>query len=176
MNDLKNCWCEARFRRTPVENPENRRRTALETLAAHYRRFSTVILILAMCMPLWMWNVMRSIGLDVNVAVWLMLFLTLYCLTGSTMDWWLYKGISRIDVATMTVSDVCRRIYYYRKKHFQFMGILIPFAIVAIGIMVWIFSADEWALYGIAAGAVIGLAAGLRQFMKFMSEYRDITD
>lgn len=176
MEDLKNCWCEARFLRDAGANPENRRQTALEALANHYRRFSTVIFIFALCMPFWIWNAIRSLGLDIPVAIGLMLFLTLYCLTGSTMDWWLYKGISRIDVATMTVADVCRRIYYYRKKHFQFMGILIPFAIVAIGIMVWIFSADEWALYGIAAGAVIGLAAGLRQFMKFMSEYRDITD
>ncbi len=47
MEELKDCWCGARFRDTPTGAPGNRRRTALGKLAAHYNRFSNVGIILA---------------------------------------------------------------------------------------------------------------------------------
>ncbi len=68
----------------------------------------------------------------------------LYCVIASVMDRWLYKGISRIDVATMPVSEVCRLAFYYRKKHFQFMAILIPLAVIFITCLGLVLPFDKW--------------------------------
>lgn len=177
MEDLKNCWNGARFRPTSNEEPDNRRKTALATLAAHYKRFSTIALILALCMPIWIWGVMRhGAELSPGIGLGVVIFGMLYCLTASTMDWWLYKGVSRIDVATMQVAEVYRLTFYYRKKHFQFIGVLIPMMIIFIGALAWLFSREIGLIYGMAAGGLIGMALGTREFKIFMSEYRDITE
>lgn len=177
MEDLKKCWCEARFRPTPDEQPDNRRKTALAKLASHYKNFSSIAMILALCMPVWMWGMMRN---DPSIDLWLGLgivtFGMLYCLTASIMDLWLSKGISRIDVATMPVAEVFRLAFYYRKKHFQFMAVLIPMAVIFIGALAWLLSGDIWVIYGMIAGGLVGLALGTREFRRFMSEYRDITE
>lgn len=177
MENLKECWCGARFRDTQTGTPDNRRKTALGKLAAHYNRFSNVALILTFCMPLWIWNMMHN-GLDLNLWLRIAVVVTgmLFCITSSLMDRWLCKGISRIDVAEMPVSEVCRLAYYYRKKHFQFIAILLPWALMFIGLLIWMLPFDKWFLYGIAAGALVGGAIGIMQFRIFMAEYREITD
>lgn len=55
------------------------------------------------------------------------------------------------------------------------MGILLPLALLFIGNLTWLLSGDIWFVYGIVAGALVGVAFGIRQFMQFMAEYRDIT-
>lgn len=176
MEELKDCWCGARFHDTPTGTPDNRRKTALGKLAAHYSRFSNMEIVLAFCMPLWIWNMMHN-GLDLNLWLRIAVALTgmLFCITGSLMDRWLSKGISRIDVVEMSVSEVLRLVYYYRKKHFQFMAILLPWALVFIGLLIWMLPYDKWFLLGIACGALAGGAIGIAQFRTFMSEYREIT-
>lgn len=176
MDNLKASWRGAKFHTSSNEEPDNNRKTALARLAAHYRRFSLIALSLTLCMPMWLWGAMRNeSGLGLRFRLGVVLFGILYLLTASSMDWWLYKGISRIDVATMSVSEVCRRTFYYRKKHSQFMGILLPLALLFIGNLTWLLSGDIWFVYGIVAGALVGVAFGIRQFMQFMAEYRDIT-
>lgn len=175
MEDLKNCWSGARFSHSSNEHPDNRRKTALATLATHYKRFSTITLILALCMPIWLWGALQY---ENGVNIWIKLggvaFGMLYCLTASFMDRWLYNGVSNIDVATMPVAEVFRLTFYYRKKHFQFMGILIPMAVIFIGALAWLLSGDIWSIYGMIAGGLVGLTLGIREFKRFMEEYRDI--
>ncbi len=177
MDNLKDCWCRARFRTSSNHDSDNRRKTALATLAAHYQNFSTISFVMALCLPLCLWNVMKlDDGSNIRFKFGLVLFGMLYFLTASMMDRWLYKGISRIDVAIMSVSEVCNLAFYYRKKHLQFIGILLPMAIGFIGTMIWMLSGNIGFIYGAAAGAAIGGALGVRQLMVFMKEYRDITN
>lgn len=181
MEELKDCWCGVRFRTDANGKngsnmkPDNNRRTALNTLAAHYRRFSTVGLIMALCMPMCIWGAMRDME---DVSMWLKIALIaygmIYCLIASVMDRWLCRGIERIDVAAMLVSEVCRMTFYYRKKHYQFVAILIPLALLFLAGFGWVLSADKWYIYGMTTGAVVGIMIGTRQFRLFMSEYRDI--
>ena len=87
MEELRNCWCEARFRHDPNVNPDNRRRTALAALADHYRRFSNIALILALCMPLWMWGIFRhGNGMNLWLSMGIVLFGMSYMLTVCVMD------------------------------------------------------------------------------------------
>ena len=91
------------------------------------------------------------------------------------MDTWLSRGLQSINLAEMKVAEVVAKVYYYRKKHLQFMAILIPAAIVLIGWMAWIFADNIAFIYGIVAGAVLGGICGFNVYRNFMKEYREAT-
>ena len=69
-----------------------------------------------------------------------------------------------------------RLAMYYRRKHFQFMAILLPLAVGFILALGWLLSFDMWIILGMACGALAGLSVGVMQFRKFMSEYREIME
>lgn len=175
-DDLRRCWRDTTFRNSDNTNDKDRRYTALQQLARHYKRFSNLALMLIVMLPLPISNVMRHSNFESYGAGIAVISLGVaYMLTCSLMDRWLYRGISAIDVAEMPVAEVCRLAFYYRKKHLQFIAILIPFAILFLGSMAWLFSGEIYLIYGMVTGAVIGLILGYRQFRIFMEEYRDIT-
>ena len=99
----------------------------------------------------------------------------LYFATCSTIDWWLYRGVSSINCFNMSVSEVVGKAVYYKKKHLQSMLFLIPFAVIVFGVMIYSFKADEYVIYGMIAGVLVGLTIGYRQFREFMEEYKVLT-
>lgn len=177
--DLKNDWKEAKFQplseQQRAEIMYGRRRTALQRLADRYKWFSNMALPMMLLMPFvvlnnvlytapWGWKLTWSI------------FAASYFALCSIMDRWLYHGIKSIDCATMTVNEVSAKAMFYRKRHLQFIIILLPMAIVVIGSMSLLVDMNIYFMYGIIIGGVTGLALGLRQFLKFMSDYRTIDE
>lgn len=174
--NIKRCWKEASFRETESYDPDNRRYTALQSLTRRYKWFSNFGLLLLILMPLCLFNIFRTNGSEqLWISIATISFAAIYCATASIMDRWLYNGIQSIDITTMSVSEVCRLAYYYRKKHLQFVAILLPMAIMLIGSIAYIFSADKYLLTGLIVGFLLGIALGVRQLLAFLSEYRDIT-
>ena len=90
------------------------------------------------------------------------------------MDYWLWNKIRHIDPVAMTISTVAELALLYRKRHLQFMAILIPLAIGLIGLLAYAVSDDTAFLSGMSCGAAIGLMIGLIVFRRFMNDYRDI--
>ena len=174
--NIKRCWKEASFRGTESYDPDNRRYTALQSLTRRYKHFSNLGLLLLIMMPLCLFNIFSTNGIEkLWISIATISFAAIYCATASIMDRWLYNGIKSIDIAKMSVSEVCRLAYYYRKKHLQFIAILLPMAILLIGSMAYIFSAEKYILTGLIVGFILGVALGSRQLLAFLSEYRDIT-
>lgn len=173
--EIKDCWRSARFNSDNDNMPPNRK-TALQCLIERYKRFSRFALIFACCIPLCISNLLRH---DVSAPVWqqisLIVFTMAYCFTASVMDCWMARGLSSIKLAEMPVAEVCRRAFFYRKKHFQFMAVLIPMCLVLLGLLGWLLSNNQYALYGMACGAVLGGTIGFRVFSRFMKEYRELT-
>lgn len=149
----------------------DRRTTALSQLAQRYKRFSILSLIMVAVIPLML---VSNLGGE-NFPWWIVAGFALYFLTAMVMDYWLYMGVSSIDCLTMDVESVIRKAWFYRKRHFQFMIVLLPMALMLVGAMAWWFSADRAVLYGIAFGFILGLAIGLRKLMDFLADYRRIT-
>lgn len=177
MDDLKKDWQNANVSLNQNSNAydsiiNGKRRTALENLAERYRRFSNIALMLILLSFTWIFNPNMfpenhrlSIAVGVSFAI--------YALIGSIMDRWLYQGIRSIDVVTMPVAEVIRKALFYRKRHLQFIAILLPIVLAIIGVMAW--SMDN--LYfrlGILVGFIAGTAIGLRQLMAFLADYRTI--
>ncbi len=176
-NELRRCWRDTTFRQSNNLNESDRRHTALQRLALHYKRFSNLALVFIGLFPLTFVNLMhRDYEMPVTPAIILMVLSAAYFLTCSLMDRWLYRGILSIDLAEMPVAEVCRRALYYRKKHLQFIAILIPFAVIFLGGMAWLLSYEVYFLWGMGIGAVLGLILGLHQFRLFMKEYHDVMD
>ena len=178
MDNLRKDWQDANVSLSHEHNAydsiiNGKRRTALENLAERYRRFSNIALVLILMSFTWMFNPSmfpdnRSIGIAVGVSF------AVYALIASIMDRWLYQGIRSIDVVSMSVSEVIRKALFYRKRHLQFIAILLPIVLAIIGVMAW--SMDN--LYfrlGIVVGFIAGTAIGLRQLFAFLADYRTIT-
>ena len=149
-----------------------KRRTALDNLAERYRRFSVIALTLILFSFTWIFNPNMfpdnprlRIAVGVSFAV--------YALIGSVMDRWLYQGIRSIDVVAMPVSEVIRKALFYRKRHLQFIAVLLPIVLTIIAVMAW--SMDN--LYfrlGILIGLIAGIAIGLHHLFAFLADYRTV--
>lgn len=171
--NLKQCWGDVSFH---VDNGNmNRRLSALQSLALRYKRFSVLGMVFALITPITLFEMLyKQEYCDIGMTIVVIAFAEIYFLLASCMDKWLYNGISGIDLSRMSVSDVCRCAYYYRKKHFQFMAVLIPMAMILVGTLVWILSDDIYFILGVVAGGIVGLVSGIFQFRAFMVEYKEI--
>lgn len=170
--NLKNRWHDIRLRATGDASPESitsgRHRTALENLAQRYRRFHRLGLIAALMLS------PCVAASHLLPEVWRLpigIYMTVYFLIASVMDGWLYRGIRSIDCATMTVSEVAGKALFYRKRHLQFMFVLIPMAVIYVGMMA-VMTRDPYFIWGVVAGSAVGAIVGVGQFMKFMDDYR----
>ena len=76
----------------------------------------------------------------------------------------------------MSVSEVAYNAMFYRKRHLQFMAVLIPMAVALLGFTGYVFSSEIYFPYGMIVGAVCGLIIGIIQFRKFMAEYRKLSE
>ncbi len=178
MDNLRKDWQDANVAIQSQSNSHDiiingKRRTALENLADRYRRFSNMALALILLSFSWALNpdmfpdnYRLRIAVSVSFAV--------YALIASVMDRWLYNGVRSIDVVNMPVSEVIRKALFYRKRHLQFIAILLPSVLAIIGFIAW--SMDNFYFrLGILIGFIAGTALGLRQLFAFLADYRAIT-
>ena len=175
---IKKCWQQATFSGIDPFNDHNamQRNTALKSLAERYKRFSRFSIIVAATFPLYLTNLLFNHSICPPwLAVITVVTGSLYLLTASIMDRWLYNGISRIDLARLTVTEACRRALYYRKKHLQFILILLPFAAIFISLLAYALSESPYALWGMLCGGIVGICIGAYKLLQFLSEYRLLT-
>ena len=174
--DAKREWRDIRLSTIGSQDYEDiysgRRRTALENLAHRYKRFAIIGLLFVIWAPLTFYN--PEIQIDNRLTI--IIFSSIYFLTCGLMDLWLYRGIRSIDCASMTIKEVATRALFYRKRHLQFISILLPFAFIWIGILCYNLCDNTAFLWGVGLGALAGFAIGIRQLMKFLNDYRSITE
>ncbi len=178
-DDLKNTWekLDERIARLEAASPADlsiesasRRITALDRLAHRYLVFSRISLLCIILAFTYMHGDFIPEYCRIPVAV----FMAVYFAAASAMDYWLYKKVSGIDIRRMGVEKVAKAAYTCRKRHHQFMFVLIPFAFIFIGTMIYIFSDISYMVIAIAIGAIAGLAIGLRSYLDFMNDYRSL--
>lgn len=144
--------------------------TSLERLRNRYRRFA----ILGFTMlPLSCVFMLKSI-FPIEGGIWITLSFIVYFLTCGFMDTWLYRGLDTIDCLHMSVSEVIEKARYYRKKHLQFVVILIPMAIALLCGLAYFTGWEEHILLGMIIGGSIGFAIGLQQLFAFLRDYKNI--
>ncbi len=152
-------------------NPEGK--TSLDRLAVRYRRFAIISAIMS-CFSLTACYSLSKVSVPEPLPWWFWLVMLAYFLIAALMDYWLYRHVSDIDCATMSVDEVLCRTMLYRKRHFQFMMVLLPMALGILGYMAMAFSKETEVLYAMLAGFLVGLAIGAKTFIDFMRDYRRI--
>lgn len=166
---LKDCWRDTRISYTDPHF-DDRRRTALDRLARRYRWFATMALLLSAYCPL---TLCRYID-DYTLRPVSMIAFAAYLLVCSAMDWYLYHAIRAIDVASMPVGEVLSRAMHCRKRHLQFVCVLVPCATALLGLVFYGMGTNPYILWGMITGALVGLAVGTIQLRRFLSDYRSI--
>lgn len=145
--------------------------TALDSLASKYKRFAIVGLVMIVFS---LTNYLNPSFL-INNRLLICLYMAVYFAVVSCMDFWLYGQIKDIDITAMSVSEVAERAQYCRKRHLQFMAILIPLAVIFLILMAYSLWGNTPALIGMSVGAVVGLIIGINLFLRIMSDYRRLS-
>lgn len=148
------------------------KKTALDRLAQRYGYFAIISLLMSPCGLLFFTH---SPFANPLLTTWLGIAYAVYFLTAAAMDFWLWHGISSINPLQLTVSQITDKALCYRKRHFQFMAVLIPMAIALIGFTAYTFSSQTFFINGMIVGVIAGTAIGIIQFRRFMSSYRDLS-
>lgn len=165
-----------RFRRLSEDTindvTDGKRLTALQSLARRYKRFSIIALAVIPC-SLGMLNLRF---MTERTRLILVIGYAVFMFISSVMDSWLSRGISSIDCSRMSVSEVARKAMFYRKRHLQFMMILLPIAFALVGYIIFNSIANVYLCVGLIVGVLFGGAVGLRGFFDFMADYRTLTD
>lgn len=149
------------------------KKTALDRLRNRYRVFWIASLLLSF--GTFMFFSSRSI-MDGRLYLWLGIAYAVYFLTAFCMDFWLYNGLGTINPLKMGVTEVAWKSAFYRKRHLQFMVVLIPMAIALIAFTGYVFSSEMYFLNGLATGVILGLIIGIIQLRRFMTEYRNLSE
>lgn len=180
QDEIRDTWRQAADRLqaiAPIDHETMFRRkkeTALEQLARKYLRFSRIALIMGP-VSMGMFASTRIFPSTTMTMIISLCFLAYFAIC-STMDYWLYKGISQIDCYTMTVKAVSNRALSLRRKHLQFIAVLIPLMLGLVALMAYGCQFDRYIVAAMIAGAIIGATIGFWQYLDFMSLYRTIDE
>lgn len=176
-DDIKKTWQSTRVNiassNASLDNiMEGKRKTALESLARRYRWFSNIAILFAGVIPLNLlnFNLFPDSKLRIVTVIWFCCFFMI----SSVMDRWLYNGIKQIDIVTMSVSEVIVKAIYYRKWHIRFIIILLPLALVCLGLMAFMIN-DVYVRLGMLCGFILGVSIGVRHLMNFLADYKALT-
>lgn len=179
IENLKSDWRNASEAINP-DNGSGRRfspgcKTSLDRLMLRYKGFAAMSATMTVLTGVLL-IIASAESIEIPVPLWLWICFEAYFLTAAVMDYWLAYRIGAIDCTVMTVDDVLRKTMYCRKKHLQFIVILLPMALALFAGMIYSFNADMAIIYGMIAGFLIGLGIGLKKLSDFLKDYRRILD
>lgn len=171
--EMKKIWDRTDARLASLERQvknlsETKSKTALESLAARYRRFAFLGIYVALMFALQSFSHLYS-NIYGLTACLLGVALGVSC---SATDWWLYRKLASIDIARMSVSEVTERAMACRRVHLMFMFWSIPLAIATVTLIALSLKAIPYMTASILTGAAIGLAIGICQLRRFLADYR----
>ena len=146
------------------------KQTSLNRLETRYKRFSIIAFLMIFIGFLYIWAPLFDSSIRYILGV-VMMFYFMLC---SCMDYYLYSRIKNINIYQMTTSEVLQKIITTRKLHFIFMSILLPIGVGIIVLITFAFPDNREIVWGVIAGAIIGLGIGLMKLMDFLRDYRNL--
>lgn len=179
LEQMRHAWVEMGkamgMQSLPASNPESfgKKKTALDRLRDKYLAFWIISSLMAVGGFLLF---SRTLVVDSGLGLWLGVAYAFYFLTVASMDFYLWRGIGSIDTLMMDVADISRKSMFYRRRHLQFMAILIPMAIALLGFTGYVYFSEIYFFNGMIVGIIAGAIIGTIQFRRFMAEYRRLSD
>lgn len=183
LETLRSAWGEMNDRLGRLESmtmeacrmaASGRVRTAGDELARTYRRFMVIGIIMALAFPSYLMGAHLSAAVSMSARAICAVLFALYFAAAACMDAWLLQGVRAINPAFMSVNEIITRARRLKRMHHVFMCILLPFAIVCVGVFIWLMVDNVYMLAGICVGGIVGLAVGLSMYFRMMREYREM--
>ena len=177
-DELKKIWqqTDARLSALEAQTPNmaqsaiRRRHTVFDNLRNRYRRFIMVAMIMIFVMPLYAIKDFWPGEYDTFITVVFMAYFIMVAI----MDYTIYRRLGSVDIDTMPVNEVNEIVKCCRRRHHQYMAVLIPIAIFLIGLIIWQSVDESYMLVGIFAGLVFGISVGIMAYRRFMEDYRSL--
>lgn len=177
LDNMKAIWLELNERITALE-AENRRlarkvvnekyKSAREKLIRKYNGFIIVEIIMIFYMFAFIWfNPMVVEKYRIITAV----YWSVFFLFEVAIDSYLKQGVKNIDIYTSSVSEISAMAAKNWKIHKLAIIIGLPIALGACVLFALALDANEFVIYGMILGGLVGLAIGLFQLKKFMQYY-----
>lgn len=142
----------------------NKLKSAQQRLADTYRRFSIVALLFA---PPLLLGQLRFLDWKLSIG------LAVYFLVASCMDFYLYRGITGMDLNKMGVEAVAEKARHYKKVHHCCQIVLISMCIPLLAGFFMSYPGEHFRL-GMLAGLVSGVVLGLSLYFKMMKNYKEM--
>lgn len=181
INELMTAWKEMDSKVTSLveenkrladEIKKNKLQSSQEKLMRKYRTF---IILEAACIPIFILIVGFN-PLIVEKYRWAtLIYWIVFFLLELGIDSWLLYRLNNIDIYKDSIVEISRTARSNWKIHKIAMLAGIPLAIGAVVLICLAMGGQQEMLYGVVAGAAIGLAIGLNEFFKFMRNYRIMT-
>lgn len=170
IDELQQKWAEMNSRLNGMEEGLSRQKfdgmcTAQDKLVRQYRMFAIIGGTFAI-LSLGAWSRLMGVGVGAMFAA--------FFLIAMVMDIVLMRKVRGIDIAGMPVGEVARRALACRRLHHICQIVLIPLAILAVGVLCHTWWTDTYLLIGCACGAALGLCLGLRAYRSIMRDYRKL--
>lgn len=179
--ELRSAWLDTQARLDRIEKQLNitdnskfdfNRKTSLDNLIRRYRAFACLGGGMACCSFGWMNARILPSPYD-HILPFLMAG---YFLLAALMDLFLMRGLKAINLNTMSVSTVCKLVAKSKKIHHRCMAILIPLCVIILAIMISAFVSNTYMIVAMSVGAIIGLGIGIFQYLKFMDDYKVLSE
>lgn len=97
-----------------------------------------------------------------------------FFITTAVMDCNQFNSISDMNLNTMSITEVAARARTLKRRHHIYQLILVPLAIVTLTLFTIPLASDRYTIYGIIFGGIVGMALGLRLYLKIMRGYKNL--
>ncbi len=171
-NQLRKSWLAVRQEMTlnaPVDVPSTSRKTILQKLIARYRTFVIIEALNLIYIPLLLLKLLPEHD------IWQWILMALYeviMLVSLITDLWLHSWLGKINVEQMSVYEVIKRCALARKRHLQFLFVMLPFSVITIALTAYVFSDDIYIVIGIITGTLIGMCVAITFLRQFLRDYK----
>ena len=165
-NQLRKSWLAVRQEMTlnaPVDVPSTGRKTILQKLIARYRTFVIIEALNLIYIPLLLLKLLP----EHDIWQWILMALYEVIMLVS-----LITDLGKINVEQMSVYEVIKRCALARKRHLQFLFVMLPFSVITIALTAYVFSDDIYIVIGIITGTLIGMCVAIKFLRQFLRDYK----
>ena len=179
--ELKDLWKQMNERLWALEQ-ENKRmafniqrsnyKSAREKLITKYKRMIVIEIIILVVMSFRLFDSM----VDERLRIPTLIYWIVFFLIEISIDIYLMQKTKEIDIYKDSIHEIAQKARRNWKIHKAAIFIGLPLAIGFIILYALSLHANIYIVYGIFAGAVLGLILGVSILRKFIKDYRDLQD
>ena len=177
LNDMKTMWMELNEKVSALE-AENKNlarkminekyKSAKERLINKYNAFIWIEAILIFFMTLFF---LYNPQVNHKYRIITLIYWDVFFLIEVIFDCYLLNRIKSVNVYSSSINEVAKKATDNWKLHKKGVIIGMPLAFGAVILVSLALNANEFTIYGIILGGVIGVAIGINQLLKFRKYY-----